>query len=143
MRLLFVAMPSSVHTARWISQISDKGWDIHLFPSTPDLIHPGLRNVTVYGVSVYRPKDLDPSVRLRGVWPFRKGSGLISYLAQRYQAQQFSPWALATIIRWLKPDIVHSTEIRYWVSSTLNGGPFQLIMLLILKRHQPRKALDL
>ncbi len=105
-------MPSSVHTARWISQISDRGWDIHLFPSTPELIHPGLRNVTVYGVSASRPEGLDPSVRLRGVWPFRRGSGLIRYLALRYQVSQFSPWALAEIIRWLKPDIVRSMEKR-------------------------------
>ena len=33
MRILFVAMADSVHTARWISQIDDQGWDIHLYPS--------------------------------------------------------------------------------------------------------------
>jgi Glycosyl transferase 4-like len=53
MRVLFVAMLSSVHVARWINQVSDKGWDIHLFSSTTEPIHPNLRNVTVYGVSTF------------------------------------------------------------------------------------------
>ncbi|MBV9453351.1 MAG: glycosyltransferase family 4 protein [Rubrobacter sp.] len=112
MRILFVAIPNSVHTARWIDQISDRSWDIHLFPSTSELIHPHLRNVTVYGVSAFRPEGLDPSIRLRGVWPLRRGSGLIKYLVLRYQAHRFSPLGLAGIIRWLKPDIVHSMEIQ-------------------------------
>src|SRR5919199_1847107 len=106
-------MSSSVHAVRWINQISDRGWDIHLFSSTPDLVHPDLRNVTVYGVSASRPEGLDPSVQLRGVWPLQRGSGLISYLALRYQALSFSPWGLAKLIRWLKPDIVHSMEIQH------------------------------
>jgi glycosyltransferase involved in cell wall biosynthesis len=119
LRILFVAMPNSVHAARWINQISDRGWDIRLYPSidlfssAPERIHPELRNITVYGVSASRPEGLDPSVRLRGVWPQRKGSGLISYLALRYKALSFSPWALAGMIRWLKPDIVHSMEIQH------------------------------
>ncbi len=81
MRILFVAMPNSVHVARWINQISDRGWDLHLFPSidlfssAPERIHPDLRNITVYGASVHRPEGLDPSVRLRGVWPLRRASG--------------------------------------------------------------------
>ncbi len=105
--------------ARWISEVSDNGWDIHLFPSidlfssAPERIHPDLRNVTVYGVSASRPEGLDPSVRLRGAWPLRRGSGLISYLALRYEALSSSPWGLAGLIRWLKPDIVHSMEIQH------------------------------
>ena len=109
MRILFVAMSSSVHAVRWINQISDRGWDIHLFSSTPDLVHPDLRNVTVYGVSASRPEGLDSSVRLRGVWPLRRGLGILSHSVFR----RFAPWGLARIIRWLKPDIVHSMEIQH------------------------------
>jgi glycosyltransferase involved in cell wall biosynthesis len=119
LRILFVAMPNSVHTGRWINQVSDNRWDIHLFPSidlfssAPERIHPNLRNVTVYGVSASRPEGLDPSVRLRGAWPLRRGSGLINYLALRYQTPSFSPRRLAGLIRWLKPNIVHSMEIQH------------------------------
>jgi hypothetical protein len=93
MRVLFVAMPSSVHVARWINQVSDKGWDIHLFSSTGP-IHPDLRNVTAYGVLAFRPKGLDPSAQLRGVWPLRRALGRLSPIFHR-----FAPWGLASIIR--------------------------------------------
>ena len=109
MRILFVAMPNSVHAARWINQISDRGWDIRLFSSTPAPIHPELRNITVYGVSASRPEGLDPSVRLRGVWPLRRGLGRLSHPI----FHRFVPWGLARIIRWLKPHIVHSMEIQH------------------------------
>jgi len=33
LKILIVAMSNSIHTARWISQISDQGWDIYLFPT--------------------------------------------------------------------------------------------------------------
>ena len=102
-------MPNSVHVARWINQIADQGWDIHLFSSTPEQVHTDLRSVTVYGVSAFRPEGLDPSVRLRGVWPLRKGSGRLSHLLFHRVAHQ----ALSGIIRWLKPDIVHSMEIQH------------------------------
>jgi len=31
---IFVATSNSVHTARWLKQTSNKGWDIHLLRST-------------------------------------------------------------------------------------------------------------
>ncbi len=114
MRILFVAMPESIHTARWINQVSDRGWDLHLFPSIPELVHPDLSNITVYSLSASRPEGLDPSVRLRGVWPLRRGYSLIRHLALNYSVfQRFAPWWLAGVIRYLKPDIVHSMEIQH------------------------------
>ena len=115
MRILFVAMPNSVHVARWINQISDRGWDLHLFASTPELVHPDFRNITIYGFSSFRPKGLDPSVRLRGVWPLRRGYSLIRHLALGYPVvfQRFVPWRLAGVIRYVKQDFVHSIETQH------------------------------
>lgn len=49
MKILFVAMSDSIHTARWINQIADRGWDIRLFPSIDcGITHPELKNVHVY-----------------------------------------------------------------------------------------------
>ena len=48
MRILFVAMANSIHTARWINQLADQGWDIHLFPVEDKGIHPDLRNLTTH-----------------------------------------------------------------------------------------------
>jgi glycosyltransferase involved in cell wall biosynthesis len=107
LRILFVAMPNSVHAARWINQISDQGWDIHLFSSTPAPVHPDFRNITVYGISTVRPEGLDPSVRLRGLWPLRRGSALLNHAFARFHSR-----ALARLIRRLKPDIIHSMEFQ-------------------------------
>ncbi len=149
MRILFVAMSNSVHTARWINQISDRGWDIHLFPSidlfsSPEWIHPDLRNITVYGPSVHRrPEGLDPSVRLRGTWPLRRGSGLISHPVFHRLFHRFAPWRLARIIRWLKPDIVHSIEIQHAgyltlaASEILKGGS-DIYLYGRLSEHQQK-----
>ena len=38
MKILFVAMAESIHTARWINQITGQGWDVSLFPSTDSYI---------------------------------------------------------------------------------------------------------
>jgi glycosyltransferase involved in cell wall biosynthesis len=114
MRILFVAMPDSVHTARWITQLSDQGWDLHLFPVYDAPPHPLLRNVTVYSLSSYRPPGLDRSVRLRGFWPLRRGAWWLSRQLRRL----FPRWGarglwLAHLIRWLKPDMIHSQEIQH------------------------------
>lgn len=124
MRILFVAMPQSVHTARWLNQLAGRGWDLHLFPSMLELPHPDLRDVTVYGVSARRPKQLHPSVRWRGLFPLRTGTSILS---ERLQPQL--PAALAWVVRRLEPDIVHSLEIQHAGYITLDarsklGGAF-------------------
>ncbi len=112
MRILFVAMPGSVHTARWINEVSNLGWDIYLFASTPEPVHSDFRNLTIYGFSSFRPKGLDHSVRIRGLFPLRRGASTLGRQANHY-LPWVSPWALAGMIRWLKPDIVHSMEIQH------------------------------
>lgn len=47
-KILFVAMQMSTHTERWINQISDQDFDVHLFPVNYLPVHPELRNVTVH-----------------------------------------------------------------------------------------------
>ncbi len=110
MRILFVAMPGSVHTARWINQLADQGWDIHLVAATGEPLHPDIRNVTAYCFSAFRYKGLDPSVRIRGLWPLRRGSSVLGEKAGRLLSWD---WALAAIIRRLKPDILHTMEIQH------------------------------
>src|SRR5207244_1075994 len=107
-------MPDSVHTARWIAQIADLGWDIHIFAASDGLPHLALRNVTVHHITGHRPKGLDPSVRLHGLWPWRLGSNVLLRVLHEFAFGRFlhTIW-LAWLIRWLKPDIVHSLEIQH------------------------------
>ena len=44
-RVLFVAMQSSIHVARWIRLIARKPWDLHLFPVNDHDPNPDLRKV--------------------------------------------------------------------------------------------------
>lgn len=105
MRILFVGMPDSVHTARWINQVSDLGWDLHLFSASPGIPNTELRNINVYNISFSRPPGLSSSARLRGLWPLRIG---VERLSLRVSS---STW-LTRLIRWLKPDVVHSMEMQ-------------------------------
>lgn len=107
MRIVFVAMPQSVHTARWINQLAGRGWDIHLFPSMLEYPHEDLRDVTAYGVSARRPARAHRSVRWRGLWPLRAGSSIIGH-----QGEPLLPRALAALVKRLRPDVVHSLEIQ-------------------------------
>ncbi|MGB8286464.1 glycosyltransferase family 4 protein [Rhizobium ruizarguesonis] len=47
-RILFVGMVDSPHTARWINQVSDLGWDLHIFPVYHAPAHRLLKGVTVH-----------------------------------------------------------------------------------------------
>ena len=65
MRVLFVAMANSIHTARWVDQLAGQGWDLHLFPSTDSWIevHPELGNVTLHHTGFRNPARSAKGVR--------------------------------------------------------------------------------
>jgi glycosyl transferase family 1/glycosyl transferase family 4 len=47
-RILFVAMHHSIHVARWIAMIADRGWDLHMFPIDGTPPNPDLRGVMLH-----------------------------------------------------------------------------------------------
>jgi glycosyltransferase involved in cell wall biosynthesis len=58
-RILFVGMQMSTHTARWINQLADEGWDLHLFPMDHQPVIPEMRGVTVHQPwQMIRPRKL-------------------------------------------------------------------------------------
>jgi glycosyltransferase involved in cell wall biosynthesis len=114
MRILFVAMPNSIHTARWIHAIADCGWDIHLFPAYEAALHPAIRDVTWHWYTSRCPAEADPSVQVQSFWPVPFGSGTLSMLARRWAPHVLNhPRWLARVIRQIKPDIVHSLEFQH------------------------------
>jgi glycosyltransferase involved in cell wall biosynthesis len=147
MRVLFVGFTQSIHTARWIRQLADQNWDLHLFPSTHEwqpLIHTAHRNVTIYGpLRMHRPLGFHRSVKLRGFWPWgrglrfvptlvRKGGRLTVPLATRWfpgLLELDEDRRLADLVRRLQPDVIHSMEIQHGGYLTLRakellGGSF-------------------
>jgi len=114
MRILFVALSDSITTARWIDQLHGTGWDLHLFASERRRDHhPALHDLTLHGAGLWRPDGLDPSVRVAGLWPLRRGSYRVQMLLRQLG------WGggnrarlLASAIRRVRPDIVHSLEMQ-------------------------------
>ena len=112
MRILFVAMPESIHTARWINQITDQGWDVRLFPVYSAAPSSELRNVTVYGIALGRPRNLHPSVRYRGFFPVGRAGNILEKAAYHLFPKIWE-LALDFVIKIVKPDIVHSLEFQH------------------------------
>lgn len=112
MRLLFVTSSSSIHSVRWISQLEDQNWDLHLFPPSTLYLNPEYRNLTVHTLFKEATVDTHPSVRqeVSIPWPFRRGKTRIANLLGRLPGDPMSDVSrLARLIRKLKPDVVHST----------------------------------
>ena len=121
MRILFVAMPNSIHTCRWVNQLADQGWDVHLYPSTDGGIHPDLKNLTVHQLIYRRPHGLSKTVKVRGLrWPSeryelvgRMAMNSMVRMVLRVRSEDQPVHFLARTIRRIKPDIVHSLEIQH------------------------------
>lgn len=114
MRILLIAMTDSVHTARWVSQIADQGWDIHLFPSIDSgILHPELRGVTAH-VPLYGKRPDDRSLRIKGITVvsdfIANGLSLAVSKADFYREHKVK--RLVNVIGKVKPDIVHALEMQ-------------------------------
>jgi glycosyltransferase involved in cell wall biosynthesis len=113
LRVLFVARPYSVHTARWINQVADEGWDLHLFPSSEATLHSDYRNLTTYFIQRDRGARLHESVRTRVLWPLSRGGHRLRALSHRLPSgwTDRAQW-LAWVIRKTRPDIIHALEFQ-------------------------------
>ncbi len=113
MRILFVGMPDSVHTARWVTQISERGWQILLFPVYGADLHPSFSHI-----SYLSPKIIGAAGgnKIRYVrWPsfFFYSDILRRRLYHLETSNVFREQALIWAIRFYKPDIIHSLEFQH------------------------------
>ncbi|MFH1184357.1 MAG: glycosyltransferase [Chloroflexota bacterium] len=116
LRILYVAQAVSIHTARWISQLKDQDWDLHVFDMLGSLPHPELRGITEY--SMLLPRRIPLSARetsyghpffLKHGWdPFPLS--LLGFFIRRILRRRAG--RLAMLIRTLKPDVIHSFELQ-------------------------------
>lgn len=113
-------MSNSIHVARWINQIADQGWDIHLFPSIDNgKVHSDIKNVTVYHSVYYKPPETAPSVRLKGVRLFQPlllgAARPLAFLARQALQRRWPRYRitqLQRVIQRIKPDVVHAMEFQ-------------------------------
>ena len=121
MKILFVAMGNSIHLARWVSQINDEGWDIHLFP-TESFVEV---NDEIKNVKVHIPWAIRLIVKF-----YKKRKHVFSQDSELLYIQKIMPISFAVkeilrnliskknyknlnkLIKKIKPDIIHSMHIQ-------------------------------
>ncbi len=114
MRILIIAMSESIHTARWISQVSDQGWEIHLYPSVDyGLTHPMLQNIHIHHSYYDEISAGEQGVKVHGMPVFFKPLSAIGRKGHAYYSPDFRVRHLAKLIKKLKPDLIHSIEMQH------------------------------
>ncbi len=111
MRILFVAMSNSIHTVRWISQLSDQRYDIHLFPATrtaPDPALSNIKNIKLHLAGI--GARCIAGIVCAGVNLLKPTQRLLLSKITNFNDRSF--W-LSQVIRLVKPDIIHSLEIQH------------------------------
>jgi glycosyltransferase involved in cell wall biosynthesis len=111
-----VAQAVSIHTARWISQLRDQGWDIHVFDMLGSFPHPELRGITEYSLlfprripySTEEPSYGHPFFMRHGWDPFPLS--LAGFFIRRLFRRRTR--RLADLIRRIQPDVIHSMELQ-------------------------------
>ncbi len=111
--ILLVAMTNSIHTARWVQNMIDQGWDIHIFPSFDNgLVHPDLKNVTIHHLLYWKSENTSKTVKNKGIPIFSRNAtrGLMRIIRELWP--KFRVSRLIKVIRKIKPNIIHSMEIQ-------------------------------
>lgn len=134
-KILFVAMAQSVHTARWISQLAEQDWDLHLFPSSDEKAYPELRDVVLHDTIYRKTPDYNLNVTHKG-WAIRSPFfaqelfTLSKLVLGRFSSVEQRAKRLAKLIERLKPDIVHTLELS-------SSGEVSLLALNMLQGEWP------
>ncbi len=120
MKILFVAMTESIHTARWIRQLDGLGWDIHAFPGKLPILHPRLNGAVAFHGPLpgqFTSKLAQAAKAAPG--PLRRALSLGKRVADgvaskiRNEKKPASGARLAKVIEQVRPDIVHSLEMQH------------------------------
>jgi len=111
--ILLVAMPDSIHVARWIKQLNDLNWDIHLFPSVRgEAIHPEVEGVTFHPMTFSWSAKIGKTQPSAGASFFSKATNFIRQRVCQYFMPDFRTNKLHKVIRRIRPNLVHSLEIQ-------------------------------
>lgn len=110
--ILIIAFSESIHTARWVNQILDQNWDIHLFPSLDNgLIHPDFYNITVHH-SFYGKQKCNSKLKHKGIPVISNLVAIVLRKIIKKYVPNYRTMQLRWLINRLKPDVIHSLEIQ-------------------------------
>jgi hypothetical protein len=112
--ILLVAMPGSIHTAKWAAQLHGQDWSVHLFPSNRgEAIHPAMADITVHHL-LYSERL--PSERASSS---ANKSSVLALWFDRFRVHIFDRCfpmhrvrQLTRLISRLRPDMIHSMEMQ-------------------------------
>ena len=101
-RVLVVCMFDSIHSARWLAQFKDSGYEFLLFPSSPHRrIRPELKTLlTSESASKYK------------LFPLSKYFGLPLWIADKFLGNFIRGSLLRLAAKRFKPDVVHLLELQ-------------------------------
>ena len=112
-KILFIAMSNSIHTARWIKQIIDQKWQLYLFPSiSTNDIH---TDILDYNIKVFTPflsksrKNIILKILVRII---KKINNLYLNILKKKQSDIYIE-NLYKYLQKIKPDIIHTLETQY------------------------------
>jgi glycosyltransferase involved in cell wall biosynthesis len=114
-KILFVAQPEAIHTARWISQLNNGDFDLHLFPSRQSQPIKEMPQLTVHSLLPQSFTQFNSVVKNKACipWPLKRGSDrLRKWFLLKYRGASEQIATLAHVINTLKPDIVHTMEMQ-------------------------------
>ena len=135
--ILFVAMHTSIHVARWIEMTSHRRWPLHLFPVLPGPTNENLSGVTLHWPCVhddsaeaasdgeawsslrqgtrrgFRVARLHPTIDELGGEEALEAGGIRLGESDQRAPLFFGPGILASVIRRLRPDLIHSLEFQH------------------------------
>ena len=127
--ILFVAMIDSIHSARWINQIADLNWELHIFPSMDADINREMSNISIHD-EIIREKDVGPGIQQLNPFniPFLNNGKFYNKAAKKirkyFEVEKIvksRDSRLKSLIQKLKPDLIHSLEFQHSAYLTLQA----------------------
>jgi glycosyltransferase involved in cell wall biosynthesis len=113
MKILYVALPNSIHTARWINQIGDQGWKLYLFPSVDTgTTNAELKNVRIFHTFFGGKDSYNRNVKTIGIPLGRHLIAVVFKMFLKLIFKDYHKAYLKLVIRLIKPDIIHSMEFQ-------------------------------
>lgn len=114
MKLLIVAFSASIHTARWINQIIDQGWEVQLFSSSDSgATNRELKDIRIYHTFYGRKHNRNKKVKLIGVPVLSTNLAFGLRLLLRTCFPRYQQRYLCKVIKKFKPDMIHSMEFQH------------------------------
>jgi glycosyltransferase involved in cell wall biosynthesis len=133
MKLLIVTETASMHAARWVNQLKDTGWDVHVFQAlaagstvSEEFVFGSLHVPLITKVSgnakcltTLPPEKYYWLAEYEKIYP-----GLLQYLHEKYLLKLLNEW---------QPDIIHSLGLN------INWNNICLPVLRVLHDHNLKK----